>query len=106
MIKVPRAKVSGPLGSFADGFRIELDRLGYTPASREYKVNQMANLSRWLEGEGLGVADVDAVRIEAFLRSFGATRKQAPTEWAMRPLLGWLRVQAVIGVAPAAARGP
>lgn len=100
------ARVRGPLAPFADGFRAELDRLGYTPASREYKVNQMANLSRWLEGEGLGVSDVDAVRVEAFLSSFGAKRKQAPTEWAMRPLLGWLRAQGVIGVAPAAARGP
>lgn len=94
------------MAPFADGFRAELDRLGYTPASREYKVNQMANLSRWLEGEGLGVADVEAVRVEAFLSSFGATRKQAPTEWALRPLLGWLRAQGVIGVSPAAARGP
>ena len=51
------ARVSGPLAPFADGFRAELDRLGYTPASREYKVNQIAGLSRWLDVEGLGVGD-------------------------------------------------
>ena len=106
MKNVPRAKVHGPLAPFADGFRAELDRLGYTPASREYKVNQMANLSRWLEGEGLGVADVDAARVKAFLGSFGATRKRAPTGWAMRPLLGWLRAEDLIAGAPAASRGP
>ncbi|MCA1681967.1 MAG: site-specific integrase [Actinobacteria bacterium] len=106
MKNVPWAKVRGPLAPFADGFRAELDRLGYTPASREYKVNQMANLSRWLEGEGLGAGDVDAVRLAAFLSSFGATRKQTPTEWAMRPLLGWLRAEGVIGPALVAARGP
>ena len=36
------ARVSGPLAPWADGFRAELVRLGYTPSSREYKVNQMA----------------------------------------------------------------
>ncbi len=106
MKNVPWAKVRGPLAPLADGFRAELDGLGYTPQSREYKINQMANLSRWLEGEGLEAGDLDAVRLGAFLTSFGASRKQAPTEWAMRPLLGWLRAQGVIGVAPPAARGP
>ena len=78
MKSVPWAKVRGPLAPFADGFRAELDRLGYTPASWEYKVNQMANLSRWLEGEGLGAADVDAERMGAFLRWFGATAETGP----------------------------
>ncbi len=88
---VPRARVRGPLGGFADGFRAELERLGYTLLSREYKVNQMARLSRWLEERGLGVGDVDEVRVEAFLTAFGAGRKQTPTAWAMRSLLDWLR---------------
>ncbi len=41
----PHARVRGPLAPFADGFRQELDRLGYTPLSREYKVGEMARLS-------------------------------------------------------------
>lgn len=52
MQSVYLARVSGPLAPFAEGFRAELDQLGYTPASREYKVNQMAGLSRWLDAEG------------------------------------------------------
>jgi integrase/recombinase XerD len=101
-----RARVSGPLASFADGFRAELDRRGYTPASRECKVNQMAHLSRWLEAEGLGAADLNGERVVAFLAVFGVTRKQAPTLWAMRPLLEWLRAEGVIGAEPEALPGP
>ena len=85
------------MAPFADGFRLELERLGYTPMSREYKVNQMARLSRWLDGQGLAVGDVDAARIEAFLAAFVATRKQAPTARAMMPLMDWLRAQGAIG---------
>jgi site-specific recombinase XerD len=78
--------------------------MGYTPNSREYKVNQMAGLSRWLERNGLGAGDVDAARTAAFLVEFGASRKQPPTLWAMRPLLDWLRAQGVIGAEPVPAR--
>lgn len=97
---VSRARVPGPLAPLADGFRVELERRGYTAASREYKVNQMARLSRWLEAEGLGAADVTAVRVTAFLEAFGATRAHAPTLRAMRPLLEWLRAEGVTGADP------
>lgn len=86
------------MAPFAEGFRAELDRLGYTPASREYKVNQMACLSRWLDAEGLGVTDVNNVTVEAFLGVFAANRRQSPTLRAMRPLLEWLRSQGVIAM--------
>jgi hypothetical protein len=46
--EVARARVPGPLAPFADGFRAELDRLGYRLNSRESKVNEMSRLSRWL----------------------------------------------------------
>ncbi len=42
MGKVARARVPGPLAPFADGYRAELDRLGYLPNSREFKINQMS----------------------------------------------------------------
>jgi integrase/recombinase XerD len=96
------ARVSGPLAPFADGFRAELDRLGYTPASREYKVNQVAGLSRWLEAEGLGVVDVSSATVEAFLGVFVANRRRPVTLKAMRPLLEWLRSQGVIATEAAA----
>ena len=49
---VGRARVTGPLAPFAEGYRMELERLGYTASSREFKVYEMARLSRWLEKAG------------------------------------------------------
>ena len=46
---IGRKKVPGPLARLADGFRAELDRLGYTPSSREFKLAEVAKLSAWLD---------------------------------------------------------
>ena len=99
-----RAQVSGPLASYADGYRRELQRLGYTAASTELKVSEMSHLSRWLEGNGLCVGDVGTATVQAFLTDWGPGRRRTPTLMAMRPLLGWLLVQGVIASDPAATR--
>jgi hypothetical protein len=49
---IGHTKVPGPLAVFADGFRAELERLGYTPSSREFKLAEVAKLSAWLEAVG------------------------------------------------------
>ena len=69
--EVARARVPGPLAPFADGFRAELDQLGYRLNAREHKVNEMSRLSRWLEGRGLGAGDLDDEVAGAFLADFG-----------------------------------
>ena len=97
MRRVRCAKVRGPLAPFAEGFRAELDRLGYTPLSREQKVRQVAGLSRWLESRGLGAGDVGSVRVQEFLTGLGTPSRRSPTVKVMRPLLEWLRAQGVIG---------
>lgn len=102
MGKVRWARVSGPLAPYAEEFRIELQRLGYTPASREFKVNQMSRLSRWLEGKGLGAGDVATASVEAFLADWGVGVRRVPTLRAMKPLLDWLFAQGVIGSEPPA----
>jgi site-specific recombinase XerD len=84
-------KVRGPLAVLADGFRAELDRLGYTPSSREFKLAEVAKLSAWLESRGLGAGDICRARIEEFLSDLAARPGRAPTLVAMRPLLAWLR---------------
>jgi site-specific recombinase XerD len=84
-------KVRGPLAGLADGFRVELDRLGYTPSSREFKLAEMAKLSAWLESRGLDAGDICRARIEEFLSDLAARPGRAPTLVAMRPLLAWLR---------------
>ena len=50
------ARVCGPLEPYAEGFRIELERLGYTPLTAAGQVRLVAHLSRWLDRAGLGVS--------------------------------------------------
>jgi site-specific recombinase XerD len=95
MSKVPRCRVLGPLAEYADGFRVELDRLGYTAMSREYKVNQVGRLSRWMAAQQLGVGDLDHARLAAFLATMATSRRRPPTVAAMKPLLDFLRARGV-----------
>jgi integrase/recombinase XerD len=59
--------VRGPLASYAQGFIGELARLGYTPLSAARQSRRMAQLSRWLAGEGLGAADLTDEHMKQFL---------------------------------------
>lgn len=99
-------KVPGPLGVLADGFRTELDRLGYTPSSREFKLAEVARLSAWLERRGLGARDICSARLEEFLADLAAGSGRAPTLVAMRPLLAWIRERGICGDDPPLAPGP
>jgi len=62
---IGHTKVSGPLEVFADGFRAELERLGYTRSSREHKLAEVAWLSTWLDKRGLGVGDICSARLQS-----------------------------------------
>lgn len=103
---IGHTKVPGPLAVLADGFRAELDRLGYTPSSREYKLAEVAKLSAWLQSQGLGVGDICTAQIQVFLDGLAARCGRAPTLVAMRPLLGWLRGQGLAASDPPPAAGP
>ena len=104
--EVARARVPGPLAPFADGFRAELDQLGYRLNAREHKVNEMSRLSRWLEGRGLGAGDLDDEVAGAFLADFGKGRRKQPTLLALRPLMDWLRREGVVAGPAGPGRGP
>ena len=103
---VGHTKVPGPLAVLADGFRAELERLGYTPSSREFKLAEVAKLSAWLESRGLGAGDICPARIEEFLSDLAARPGRAPTLVAMRPLLAWLGRLGLVTDDPPAAPGP
>ena len=103
---IGHTKVSGPLAVLADGFRTELDRLGYTVSSREFKLAEVARLSAWLEGRGMGVWDICSARLEEFLADLAVGSGRARTLVAMRPLLGWLRERGLCGEDPPLASGP
>lgn len=97
---IGHTKVSGPLAVLADGFRAELDRLGYTRSSREFKLAEVAKLSSWMEVRGLGVSDLCRARVEEFLADVAVWPGRARTLVAMRPLLAWLRDRGLCRDAP------
>jgi integrase/recombinase XerD len=67
MSRVSRVRMAGPLAPFADGYREELQRRGYTPRSMVSMLRQAARFSRWLGAGGLTVAEVSEPRVEEFL---------------------------------------
>jgi len=97
-------EVNGPLAEYADGFRAELARLGYTPLTAAGQLRLMAHLSRWLDAERL---DAQALEMPVAERYFEARRSAGyaneRTVAALGPLLGCLHG---LGVAPAPAVGP
>ena len=100
--------VRGPLAPYAEGFRGELERLGYTPLTAATHVRLMAHLSRWLAREGMVAAGLTPAVVEAYF----AERRAAGyvghvTGRALRPLLGYLRRLGVVSAAaPEAAVDP
>ena len=95
------AEVTGPLAEYADGFRAELFRLGYTPLAAAVQLRLTAHLSRWMTAECLGAQDLDmpaAERYFAARRSAGYANER--TIEALGPLLGYLRGLGVIPLPP------
>ena len=91
MSEVSRARVFGPLAEYGDGFREELDRLGYTLSSREFKMYELAGLSRWLGLVGLGVGDINEHTLLIFFEWFVVDRGTSPGLTALMPLLKGLK---------------
>ena len=91
------ARVRGPLAPYAGGFRVELERLGYTPLTAATHVRLMAHLSRWLAREGVEAPGLTPAVVDAYF----AERRAAGyaghvTGRALRPLAGYLRRLGVI----------
>jgi integrase/recombinase XerD len=89
--------VRGPLAPFAEAYRLELGRRGYTPRSAVNELRQVARLSRWLEDLGLGAEQLDRERVEEFLgfqRAGGRHRSQ----WSRPGLRCLLEVLEVLGM--------
>jgi integrase/recombinase XerD len=94
-----RVLVSGPLASFAGGFRVHLVEQGYSLWSVQFQLQLVAHLSRWMEAEELDVAQLAPSEVERFLaerRREGYVTKLSPK--GIRPLLGYLDG---LGVLPA-----
>jgi site-specific recombinase XerD len=71
--------MTGALAPFADAYGAELRRRGYTRRTMIGELRQVARFSRWLEADGLTVAEVTEARVEEFLvwqRAEGRHRSQ------------------------------
>jgi len=91
--------VRGPLAPYAEGFRVELERLGYTPLTAATHVRLLAHLSRWLAREGVDGSGLTPAVVDAYF----AERRAAGyvghvTGRALQPLLGYLQRLGVVSV--------
>jgi integrase/recombinase XerD len=95
------ARVGGPLAGYADGFRADLGRLGYTPLTAAGHVRLMAHLDRWLAARDLAASALTPAIVDAYFadrRAAGYVNQR--TSRALRPLVGYLRQLGVLA-APA-----
>ena len=97
MSNVSWAQGDGPLACFADGYRAELRRLGFTHNSVVIHLVLMGQLSRWMSQVGVVVGDLTEGRLEGFfdVRRAGGQRR-VPTARSLVPLFGYLRNNGVI----------
>ncbi|MCE7009908.1 site-specific integrase [Kibdelosporangium philippinense] len=102
------ARVCLPLAPYADGYRAELERLGYTPLTAAAHVRLMAHLSRWLAREGLETSELTPATVDTYFvyrRAAGYVNER--TARALRPLVGYLQHLGVVSAwVPAAATTP
>jgi integrase/recombinase XerD len=97
MIHTSRVRMTGPLVPHQDTIWAALLASGYASDSARNLLRVAAHVSRWLEGQGLSVADLTAARIDAFLRH---RRARGYTCWlgprCLDPILCPLRSQGVV----------
>ena len=93
------ARVHGPLAPYAEGFRAELERLGYTPLTAATHVRLMAHLSSWLARDGLAASGLTRARVDAYFAERRAVGYVGHvTGRSLRPLLGYLQQLGVLPV--------
>jgi integrase/recombinase XerD len=89
--------VRGPLAGSAHGFEEELVRRGYAPGSVRGRLQQLDDLSRWLECQGLAPDELTPDREDLFLRE---RRADGNVKWvsprSMLLPLGYLREAGVV----------
>lgn len=96
-----RVRVAGPLARYADGFRAELARQGYSPWTAIAHLQLMAHVSRWLGERGLDAGELTQANANSFLqgrRASGQVVRLTPR--GLVPLLGYLREVGAAPVAP------
>ena len=99
--RVSRVLMTGPLAPFAGQYRDRLKERGYSPLSAVNMERQVAQMSRWLQVEGLGVAEMSESRIDAFVGFVRAGGCGSGRSQLSRPgLLCLLELLRELGVVP------
>lgn len=96
-----RVRVRGPLAPYAAGYVAELARVGYTASGATLQLRLVADLSAWLECEGIELGSLAPAEVNQFLatrRAAGHTRYVSAK--AIRPPLEYLRGLGVVPIAP------
>lgn len=87
-----RVRVVGPLAGFADGYRVDLAERGYSLSGARDQLYLLAQVSRWMEVEGLDLAALTSPmvlgRYVVWRREQGYLRSLSPK--SLRGLLGYL----------------
>ena len=86
-----RVRVSGPLADYAADFAKQLRSRGYPPERAARHVQLLAQLSRWMESEGLDAFDLSEKKVAAFLEARRAKGySEQPSLSFVMQLLGWV----------------
>lgn len=102
-----RVRMSGPVVGFAQELTVELQTLGYAVTTATELMRLTAHLSRWLEGSGLGLAELAPSVIDAFVADRRSSHVNLSSARALNPILGYLRrVGAVPQALPVASTTP
>jgi len=100
--RISRVLMTGPLAPFAVQYRDRLKERGYSPLSVVNLERQAAQMSRWLQVEGLGVAEMSEARIDAFMGVVRADRFAVGLSRLSRPgMLCLLKLLRELDVVPA-----
>ena len=86
-----RVGMSGPLVGFYDGLVGELEVLGYATTTASELMRLAAHLSRWMEGAGLGLAELTPSVIDVFVAERRASYVNLASPRALDPIVGYLR---------------
>lgn len=91
-VLVSEVRVRGPLAGYAVGFAEFLVGQGYTAGSTRLQMYLVAQLSRWLEAEGVEVAGLTELEADRFIAARRArVERLFRSRRALEPLFGYLR---------------
>jgi site-specific recombinase XerD len=97
--------MDGPLAPFAAGLGEALVAGGYSKQRARLLIGLTAEVSQWLEADGLRVGDLNGEVIDEFFAGRGPSRSRCRTARSLEPIMAHLRSIGVVAPAPRLASG-